>query len=37
LLISAGANINAENSWKITPINLAMMKNRRTCVNELLD
>jgi ankyrin repeat protein len=36
-LIAAGANINAENSWKITPVNLAMMKNRRTCVKKLLE
>ena len=36
LLLKTGANLNAENAWKITPINLAMMKNRRGCVKKLL-
>jgi ankyrin repeat protein len=31
------AMLNAENAWKVTPINLAMMKNRRTCVKHLLN
>ena len=37
LLLKAGANLNAENAWRMTPINLAMMKNRRLCVKELLN
>jgi len=36
-LISAGANINAENYWKITPVNLAMLKNISTCVKKILE
>lgn len=31
------AMLNAENAWKVTPINLAMMKNRRSCVKLLLE
>ena len=28
--------MNIENAWKLTPINLAMMKSRRLCVKKLL-
>jgi len=27
LLLRVGADVNASNSWKITPINIAMLKN----------
>ena len=27
LLLKTGADVNAQNSWKITPINIAMLKN----------
>ena len=37
LLIKTGADINAENSWRITPINIAMMKNHQGCVKYLLN
>lgn len=37
LLIKAGAEINSENSWRTTPINIAMMKNHEGCVKYLLD
>ncbi len=37
LLIQAGADVNATNSWKITPINIAMLKNHQGCVKLLLD
>ena len=28
--------MNAENSWKVTPINIAMMKNQQGCVKKFL-
>ena len=37
LLISHGADINANNSWKITPITIAMLKNHRGIVKHMLD
>ena len=36
LLVKHGANINAENMWKITPITIAMLKNHQNIVKELL-
>ena len=36
LLVKHGANINAENMWKITPITIAMLKNHQGIVKELL-
>lgn len=36
LLVKHGANINAENMWKITPITIAMLKNHQSIVKELL-
>ena len=36
LLIAHGANINANNSWKVTPITIAMMKNNIGIVYDLL-
>jgi ankyrin repeat protein len=36
LLIKAGANVNAENSWRMTPINIAMIKNHYGCVKRLV-
>jgi ankyrin repeat protein len=37
LLIKAGADINATNSWKLTPINIAMLKNHEGIVKKFLD
>ncbi len=37
LLIKAGADVNANNSWKITPINIAMLKNHHGCVKRFLE
>jgi hypothetical protein len=37
LLLKAGADINAENSWRVTPINIAMLKNHEGCVKKLLE
>lgn len=37
LLISHGADINAQNSWKITPITIAMLKNHTGIVKRMLD
>lgn len=37
LLIKAGAELNAENSWKVTPINIAMLKNHEGIVKKFLD
>jgi ankyrin repeat protein/predicted DNA-binding WGR domain protein len=37
LLIRAGANPNVYNSWKLTPIAGAMMKNHYGIINKLLD
>jgi len=36
-LIKAGANINANSSWKITPLNIAMLKNHFGLVKYLLN
>ena len=36
LLISHGANINAANMWKVTPITIAMMNNHNGIVKRLL-
>jgi len=35
-LIKAGANVNANSSWKITPLNIAMLKNHFGLVKYLL-
>lgn len=32
LVNDAKANLNSANSWKITPINIAMLKNHEGCV-----
>jgi ankyrin repeat protein len=37
LLIKAGAEVNSANSWKITPINIAMLLNHQGCVKKLLE
>jgi len=37
LLIKAGADINAENSWRVTPINIAMLKNHEGIVKLFLE
>ena len=38
LLVRKGkANINAANSWKLTPINVAMLLNHEGCVKLFLD
>lgn len=37
LLLKAGADVNAENSWRITPINLAMLKHHHGIVKHLLN
>ena len=37
LLLDAGADVNAANSWKVTPINIAMLKNHQGCVKRLLE
>ena len=36
LLLKHGADINASNMWKITPITIAMLKNHKGIVKELL-
>ena len=36
LLVKHGADINAANMWKITPITIAMLKNHQGIVKELL-
>ena len=36
LLLKHGANVNAANMWKITPITVAMLKNHQGIVKELL-
>ena len=36
LLIAHGADINAHNMWKVTPITIAMLKNHQGIVKELL-
>ncbi len=37
LLLKVGADVNAQNSWKTTPINIAMLKNHTGCVKRLLE
>jgi ankyrin repeat protein len=37
MLIKAGADVNAENSWRMTPLGIAMLKNHIACVKRLLD
>lgn len=37
LLLKAGADVNAQNSWKISPINIAMLKNHHGCVKRFLE
>lgn len=37
LVLKAGANVNAANSWKLTPINVAMLLNHEGCVKLFLD
>ena len=37
LLLKVGAEINAMNSWKVTPINIAMLKNHHGCVKSFLE
>ena len=37
LLLKAGADVNTNNSWKISPINIAMLKSHRGCVRRLLE
>lgn len=34
--MKVGAEINAENSWKVTPINIAMLKNHQGVVKKFL-
>ena len=36
-MIQAGADKNAENSWRVTPINIAMLKNHEGVVKKFLD
>jgi len=37
MLIKAGADINAENSWRYTPINIGLLKNHIGVVKKLLE
>jgi ankyrin repeat protein len=37
LLLKAGADVNSQNSWKISPINIAMLKNHNGCVKRFLE
>jgi ankyrin repeat protein len=37
LLLKTGADVNAQNSWKISPINIAMLKNHHGCVKRFLE
>jgi ankyrin repeat protein len=37
LLLKAGADVNSANSWKITPINIAMLLNHQGCVKRILE
>lgn len=37
LLLKVGADVNAQNSWKISPINIAMLKNHHGCVKRFLE
>ena len=36
LLLKHGADLNANNMWKVTPITIAMLKNHQSIVKELL-
>jgi ankyrin repeat protein len=37
LLIKVGSDINQENSWRLTPINVAMLLSHQGCVKKFLD
>lgn len=37
LLLKTGADVNSQNSWKISPINIAMLKNHNGCVKRFLE
>jgi ankyrin repeat protein len=37
LLLKAGAAVNAQNSWKVSPINIAMLMNHHGCVRRFLE
>jgi len=37
LLLKCGADVNAQNSWKVSPINIAMLKNHHGCVKRFLE
>jgi ankyrin repeat protein len=37
LLLKSGADVNSTNSWKITPINIAMLLNHQGCVKRILE
>mmetsp|Transcript_30558 Transcript_30558/g.46854 ORF Transcript_30558/g.46854 Transcript_30558/m.46854 type:complete len:84 (+) Transcript_30558:230-481(+) len=37
LLLKVGSDINVMNSWKVSPINIAMLKNHEGCVKALLE
>lgn len=37
LLVQAGANINAQNSWNLTPLSVGLMKCHSRCVKQLLE
>jgi ankyrin repeat protein len=37
LLLKLGSDVNAQNSWKISPINIAMLKNHIGCVKRFLE
>jgi ankyrin repeat protein len=37
LLLKVGSNINQENSWRLTPINVAMLLNHEGCVKKFLE
>lgn len=37
MLVKAGADINAENSWRYTPINIGLLKNHVGVVKKLLE
>jgi len=36
VLVKAGANVNVQNTWKLTPLAVAMLKNNYHCVRTLL-
>jgi ankyrin repeat protein len=37
MLLKAGAEINSENSWKLTPINIALLKNHTGVLKKFLE